>query len=168
MKTKLSLISGIILGLILGIFITGIFLSISVDNMMVKEIDSPYDFDKTVDVLSKRINTKSPWHVTEIIDQNEEIVNGGGQAIGKMKIIKYCHGPYSSKMLIADERKMMGNMMPKSFAVYEKSDGRVYISTMNGAVMGKIFGGEIEKIIEDVGLEVEDILRFVNFRFSIF
>lgn len=59
-------------------------------------------------------------------------------------------------------------MMPKTFAVYEKSDGQVYVSTMNGAIMGKIFGGEIEKIIKDVSLEVEGRMRFINLKFTLF
>jgi 2C-methyl-D-erythritol 2,4-cyclodiphosphate synthase len=62
----------------------------------------------------------------------------------------------------------MGNMMPKTFAVYEKSDGQVFISTMNGAIMGKLFGGEIEEIIEEVSLEVEDMMRFINLKFTLF
>jgi hypothetical protein len=71
-------------------------------------------------------------------------------------------------MLRADDRKKIGNMMPKSFAVYEKSDGQVFVSTMNGAVMGKLFGGEIETIIEQVSLEVEDMMRFLNLKFGLF
>jgi len=52
--------------------------------------------------------------------------------------------------------------------VYEKADGQVYVSTANGAVMGKLFGGETENLIEKVSLEVEEMLRFMNFKFSLF
>jgi uncharacterized protein (DUF302 family) len=71
-------------------------------------------------------------------------------------------------MLMDDNRKTMGAMMPKAFAVYEKTDGQVYVATSNGAVMGKLFGGETESLIEKVSLEVEDMLRFMNFKFSVF
>ena len=71
-------------------------------------------------------------------------------------------------MLISDDRKKIGAMMPKAFAVYEKSDGQVYLATSNGMVMGKLFGGETEELIEDVSVDVEKMLRFVNFKFSIF
>jgi uncharacterized protein (DUF302 family) len=135
---------------------------------MIKELKSPYDFDKTVKVMAERINLKEGWHVTTIIDQNKETIENGGFAIGNFKIIKYCHGGYSARMLKADDRKKLGNMMPKSFAVYEKSDGQVFISTMNGAIMGKIFGGEIETIIEEVSLEVEDMMRFINLKYTLF
>jgi hypothetical protein len=56
----------------------------------------------------------------------------------------------------------------EAFAVYEKADGQVYVATSNGAVMGKLFGGETETLIEIVSLEVEEMLRFMNFKFTVF
>jgi len=168
MKTKARTIVYIIFGFIAGIIFSGVVISISSGEMMVKEMRSPYDFEKTVSVMSDRINAKEGWHVTGVIDQNEEVTLNGGYDIGNFKIIKYCSGKYSADMLNADERKKIGNMMPKTFAVYEKSDGQVYVSTMNGAVMGKIFGGEIERIIEEVSLEVEEMMRFINLKFTLF
>ena len=168
MKIKIIIVTMLIFGFMAGIIFSGITISISADEMMVKEFVSPYNFDKTVAVMTERINEKEGWHVTEIIDQNKEIIENGGNAIGNFKLIKYCHGNYSSRMLIDDDRKKIGNMMPKTFAVYEKSTGQVFISTMNGAIMGKIFGGEIEKIIEEVSLEVEDMMRFINLKYTLF
>jgi uncharacterized protein (DUF302 family) len=165
---KIIVIVSLILGFITGIIFSGIVISISSGEMMVKEMKSPYDFDKTVEVMTNRINEAKGWHVTEIIDQNKEVIENGGFAIGKFKILKYCSGSYSAQMLKDDDRKKIGNMMPKTFAVYEKSDGRVYISTMNGAIMGKLFGGETENIIEKVSLEVEGMMSFINLKFTLF
>jgi hypothetical protein len=39
---------------------------------------------------------------------------------------------------------------------------------MNGAVIGKLFGGVEEKVIEESSLEIEDIMRFVNLKFTLF
>jgi uncharacterized protein (DUF302 family) len=168
MKSKISIPIYIIFGFIAGIVFSGVVISISAGEMLVKEIKSPYDFDKTVKLMSDRINKKDGWHVTDIIDQDQEVSRHGGYSIGNYKIIKYCSGSFSADMLSADDRKLVGNMMPKSFAVYEKSDGQVYVSIMNGAVMGKLFGGEIETIIEKVSLEVEDMMRFMNFKYTLF
>lgn len=168
MKIKIITIVSLIFGFLAGIIFTGITISISSGEMMVKEFKSPYDFNKTVKVMQERINGKKGWHVTEIIDQNKEVIDNGGFPIGNFKIIKYCHGGYSARMLKDDDQKKIGNMMPKTFAVYEKSDGQVFVSTMNGGVMGKLFGGEIEKIIEEVSLEVEDMMRFINLKYTLF
>ena len=168
MKTKVRTIVYLIFGFIAGIIFSGVVINISSGEMMVKEMRSPYDFEKTVSVMTDRINGKEGWHVTGVIDQNEEVTMNGGYPIGNFKIIKYCSGKYSAEMLSVDDQKKIGNMMPKTFAVYEKSDGQVYVSTMNGAVMGKMFGGEIERIIEEVSLEVEDMMRFINLKFTLF
>lgn len=168
MKLKIITITSLIFGFIAGIIFTGITISISSGEMMVKELISPYDFNKTVAIITERINGKEGWHVTQIIDQNKEVIENGGYPIGNFKIIKYCHGGYSARMLKDDDRKKIGNMMPKSFAVYEKSTGQVFVSTMNGGIMGKLFGGEIEKIIEEVSLEVEDMMRFINLKYTLF
>ncbi len=168
MKTKILTIVALLFGFLAGVIFTGIAISISSGEMMVKEFKSPYDFEKTVTVTVDRINSKEGWHVTEVIDQNQETIENGGSSIGNFKIIKYCSGKYSARMLKPDDNKKIGNMMPKTFAVYEKSDGQVFVSTMNGGIMGKLFGGEIEQIIEEVSLEVEDMMRFINLKYTLF
>lgn len=167
MKNKLVIFSSIFLGLILGIIFTGITINISAGRMMIKEMKSPYDYEKTISVITERINLKAGWHVVGVIDQNKEVQASGGKSIGKYSIIQYCNGKYSSQMLIEDEQKRIGTMMPKTLSVYEKSDGQVYVSTANGAVMGKLFDSKTEAIIERVSLEVEDIMRFMNFKFTL-
>jgi uncharacterized protein (DUF302 family) len=168
MKIRLTAIVFTIFGILAGIIFSGISINLSAGRMMVKEMKSPYDYEKTVETVVNRINLMDEWHVVTVYDMNKEVTEHGGNPIGKYSIIKYCSGKYASEMLMSDDRKTMGAMMPKAFAVYEKSDGQVYLATSNGAVMGKLFGGETETIIEKVSLEVEEMLRFMNFKFSIF
>lgn len=168
MKTKVLAVVFIVFGFILGIVFVGIVTSISAGEMLAKEFKSPFDFEKTVTVVTERINAQEGWHVTNVIDQNKAVSENGGFPIGNFKIIKYCHGGFSAEMLKDDSRKKIGAMMPKSFAVYEKADGSVYISTMNGALVGKMFGGESERIIEESSLEIENIMRFINLKFTLF
>ena len=168
MKTKLTAIVFTIFGILAGIIFTAVTLNLSAGRMMIKEMKSPYDYEKTIETIVNRVNAMEEWHIVTVYDMNKEVTEHGGKPIGKYSIIKYCSGKYASEMLSADDRKPMGAMMPKAFAVYEKSDGQVYLATSNGAVMGKLFGGETETLIEKVSLEVEDMLRFMNFKFSIF
>lgn len=157
-----------IFSFLVGVIFTVLTITISAPNLLVKELHSPYDFDKTVRVIESRINEKKPWKVTSVIDQNSEVVLGGAESIGKVKIIKFCHPNYSSKMLSTDDRKFMATMMPLSIAVYEKSSGEVFIALKNGQVLTKLFGGDIENIAEKVSKEVEEIMSFANFKFNIF
>ncbi|MBN2778775.1 MAG: DUF302 domain-containing protein [Bacteroidales bacterium] len=167
MKTKIIAIVSTIFGFILGIVFTGITVSYSAGEMMIKEIKSPLDYDKTIETIVYRLENSQKWHVVEVYDMNQEVIKHGGEPIGRLSIIKYCSGPYASEMLKSDDRKKLAAMMPKAFAVYEKENGEVFVSTANGAVMGKLFGGETEEIIERVSVEIEQVLSFMNFKFSI-
>jgi uncharacterized protein (DUF302 family) len=156
------------MGFLGGVIFTGIAINQSAGRMMLKEMKSPYDHQKTVDTIVSRVQAAPGWHVVKVYDMNKEILENGGEAVGKYAVIQYCSGKYAGRMLAADGRKRIGAMMPKNFAVYEKADGQVYVTSANGAVMGKLFGGETEGIIEEVSLEVEGMLRFMNFKFSLF
>jgi len=168
MKIKLTAIVFTVFGALAGVIFTAVTLNLSAGRMMIKEMKSPYDYEKTIETVVSRVNSMDEWHIVTVYDMNKEVIENGGKPIGKYSIIKYCSGKYASEMLMSDDRKPMGAMMPKAFAVYEKSDGQVYLATSNGAIMGKLFGGETEILIEKVSLEVEDMLRFMNFKFSIF
>lgn len=67
---KIATIVSLIFGFLAGIIFTGITISISSGEMMVKEFKSPYDFNKTIQIMQERINGKEGWHVTEIIDRS--------------------------------------------------------------------------------------------------
>ncbi len=168
MKKSLLVLASMVFGAFAGIVVTAVALNLSAGNMMLKEMKSPHDYEKTVQIVADRINAQPGWHVVAIIDQNAEVQKHGGAPIGKFAIIQYCSGESSSEMLRVDDRKKVGAMMPKAFAVYEKSNGQTYLATANGMVMGKLFGGETERIIEKVSLEVETMLRFMNFKFTVF
>lgn len=137
-------------------------------NMMILEHKSPYDYSKTVETITNRINAKSGWKVISVINQGEEIKNGGGADCGKITIIKYCSSKFAGEMLSYDDRKKMAVAMPISIAVYEKSTGECMVSVNNGYLTSKLYGGEVEKIIELVSYDVEEILSFMSFKFTRF
>lgn len=167
MNSKLAVLIGIILGTVFSLFITGIAFKFAAPTLFFKEVKSTYSFNKTVDLITSRINKKDGWHVTNIIDQQKEILDNGGADIGKVKIIKFCNGKLSGEMLSADESKFMATKMPLSISVYEKSDGRVIIGLSNGYVMARLFSARREgAIMEKVITDMEDILGFMHFRFT--
>ena len=138
-------------------------------HILFKEVGVNFSFDKTVELLVKRLNAKEGWHVTNVIDQQKEILDNGGVDVGKVKIIKFCNGKLSGEMLSDDDRKFMSVKMPLSIAVYEKSDGRVIVNLANGYVMARLFKGRSEgEIMQRVVKDMEDILSFIHFRYTIF
>ena len=169
MNNKLAVLVGVILGLVFSIFIFGIAFKVAAPTMFFKEITSTYDFDKTVELIESRINKQDGWHVTTTIDQQQEVLEDGGEDVGKVKIIKFCNGKLSGEMLMADESKFMAAKMPLSISVYETSNGQVVIGLMNGYVMARLFSGTREgEIMQEVVRDMEEILGFTHFRFTIF
>ena len=169
MSSKKSILVGLVLGLVLSLFVTGLAFKVAVPTMFFKEVNVPYDFDKTVRMIETRINKQEGWHVTAVINQQKEVLNHGGADVGKVKIIKFCNGKLSGEMLAEDGSKFMASKMPLSIAVYEKSDGRVTIGLMNGYVMARLFSGTREgEIMEKVIKDIEEILGFLHFRYTLF
>jgi len=169
MIDKKNILIGVILGFVLSLFVLGFAFKVAAPTMFFKEVSVPYNFEKTVRVIKTRINKQEGWHVTDIIDQQKEVLNNGGQNVGKVKIIKFCNGKLSGIMLDNDSSKFMAAKMPLSIAVYEKNDGRVTIGLMNGYIMARLFAGTREgEIMEEVVKDIEEILGFLHFRFTIF
>ncbi len=166
---KLSVLVGVVLGVVFSAFVFGIAFKVAAPTIFFKEISSTKDFDKTVEIITNRINKQSGWHVTNIINQRKEVLDYGGEDVGRVKIIKFCNAKLSGEMLSADSSKFMATKMPLSISVYEKSDGRVVIGLMNGYVMARLFAGTPEgDIMQKVVKDMEEILSFIHFRFTIF
>jgi uncharacterized protein (DUF302 family) len=169
LNDKRGIFIGVVLGVVMSFFVIGLFFKLAAPTMFFKEVTVPYSFDKTVRVLTDRINKQNGWHVTTVIDQEKEILSHGGQDVGRVKIIKFCNGKLSGHMLERDESKFMAVKMPLSIAVYEKDDGRVTIGLMNGYIMARLFAGRREgAIMEKVVKDIEEMLGFLHFRFTIF
>ncbi|WP_024787995.1 MULTISPECIES: DUF302 domain-containing protein [unclassified Lebetimonas] len=166
---KRSLIGGFIIGFVVAVFLIPLFFKLSAENMLFKQIKSPYSFEKTVNLLANSIANQPGWHIVTIINQEEEIKKYGGPDVGKVAIIKFCNAKLAGKMLSDDDTKFMAVKMPLSIAVYEDSKGQVFISLMNGYLLTRMLSGTKEgKIMELVVRDIESILSFVHFRYTIF
>ena len=100
MKTKLTAIVFTVFGILIGIIFTGIAINLSVGKMMIREMKSPYDYEKTIETIVARVNAMPEWHVVTVYDMNMEAVENGGKPIGKYSIIKYCSGRYASSQYL--------------------------------------------------------------------
>ena len=72
---NIILVSVVLLfGFLLGIIFSGVVGSLSVGNMMIKEMKSPYDYEKTVETIVNRVNSQPGWHVVTVYDMNAEVI----------------------------------------------------------------------------------------------
>ena len=117
------------------------------------ENESKYNFDETVDKLKAAIEQKT-WKVTAIHDLQQTMKTYGKDVL-PVKVFAVCHPKHSSKILEKDDERIVSCMMPCRISVYQKSDGKTYISRIDPAPMAKAFGGIVEQVMTESANEIE-------------
>jgi len=123
---------------------------------MLIESSSKFDFNSTVEKISAAV-TESGWKMPATIDLQNTIRNFGKEIL-PVKVLEICHPKHSSRLLELDNERIVSTFMPCRISVYEKSDGKVYISRLNAAVLSKAFGGLIEEVMFAANDEMESMI----------
>ncbi|MDD4236803.1 MAG: DUF302 domain-containing protein [Bacteroidales bacterium] len=129
---------------------------ISKNDMFIENL-SPTDFNSTIDRLSKEIANKS-WTVSNISDLQGTLYKHGKEVL-PIKVFSLCHPNHSSKILERDSERIISSLMPCRISIYEKYDGKTYVSRMNSLIIASSFGGIIKEVMTDSANEVEEIIE---------
>ncbi|MEA2050051.1 MAG: DUF302 domain-containing protein, partial [Campylobacterota bacterium] len=115
--------------------------------------------DETTKALAESIKANG-WSVAgKIRNMNKTIQKHGLDFNREVRIIELCNAEYAKDMI--ETNPEISTMMPCAWGVYEK-DGKILISAMNMGLMGKIFGGNIAKVVgESVANDEHNILKAV-------
>jgi len=149
-----------LLGFILGLAVTGTMGWFSMPSMMLVEYESPYDTNKTIQTISDNAKAHK-WVVAGIGKLHKSVKKHGGYTLTPVYLVNLCNASHAYNILKKDKNKIISVMMPCTISVYEKSDGKTYIGTMNAGLLGKMFGGDVAQIF---GIEVaEDQQKFIGF-----
>lgn len=139
------------------------FQSVQASEEMIIEKASPLGFDETIAKIkenAKSLGWKVPKKWKKDFQKNLKFVTK--QDVGKNLVFSMCEPWEAVKLLKLDKYKKFFAMMPCSFAVYEKSDGKVYASFMNIQMMGQMYKGqkEIEDLVNKLGPHMEKMVDF--------
>jgi uncharacterized protein (DUF302 family) len=148
-------ISGVA-GIVIGFLLCGIIMSEAMPSLMIVTRESKLGFDETVAALEKRI-PEHGWVVSggKAIDMNKAMAEHGGVIFRpRVKLVKLCNAEHAKSVLTTDRH--ISCMMPCSMAVWEGDDGKVYLSEMNMALMAKLFGGNVAKVMGGSVVEEEE------------
>jgi len=118
---------------------------------------SPAGFNSTVERLTKEIEKKS-WNISNIYDLQKTMDKHGIDVL-PIKVFSLCKPHHSGRILEKDSERIISSMMPCRISVYEKHDGKTYISRMNSSIIASGFGGLIEQVMTESSNEVEDIIQ---------
>ena len=120
---------------------------------MVVEIESPKSFEETCEAIEKTIPEFADegwgfpfdkWNFYKVFEKNNIEVPD----IRKLMVYFICNARLSAKVI--NENNAMAGIMPCSWAVMEKTDGKTYIAKMNIGLMSKMFTGTIKETMEIV------------------
>lgn len=124
---------------------------------MIKENKSKYNFEETEKLLEKSIE-KHNWKLTHT-HNFQETMQKHGKVVRPVKVFEICNPEHAYKILKQNDERIVVALMPCRIAIYEKEDGFTYISRLNSGEMSKAFGGIIEEMMTQSGLENEQIVK---------
>lgn len=146
------------LALILGLAMH----SAKAEESMLIEVASPLNMEDTYNKLksnAKALGWKAPKKWKKNFQKN--LMKVTKQDIGPAVVLEMCEPKAAVKLLQHDKYKLMLAMMPCTIAVYEKSDGKVYVSMMNMRMMSKMFPGkEVQELVDTLAPQMDDMLKF--------
>lgn len=146
-------------GILIGIVITIIVGAKLMPTQMVAEQQSPLGYEETISHIYQNV-TNAGWKVSALMRLDRTLAKEGKTVLPAASF-KICQPDHAEKVLMDDDARFLAVMMPCSIAVYEKTDGRTYISTMNAALMGRLFGGTAAEVM--AGPVARETAEFVKF-----
>lgn len=147
----------LIIGVVLGLILTMTLMWMNAESIMLLEDASKYGFDESIEVFERAVQEKG-WKIPVIHDLQETMENFGYD-VRRVKVFELCHPDHAYKILSRDEERVVSALMPCRVAIYERSDGKVYVSRMNSGLMGKMMSGVVPEVMGIASEETEEIIK---------
>jgi len=150
-----------LLGFILGIFLSAIYLMNSAGNLMFNEIQSPFGVEETAARIQANIQSLSQkgWKLSGLRNPAKAVAFDGGNVMPVL-LVEACSTKYSGPILKDSSTQILSLLMPCSISVYKKDDGKTYVGMMNSGLMGKLFGSKVEAIMKQVEADQKVFVTF--------
>jgi uncharacterized protein (DUF302 family) len=131
-------------GLVLGALLTGVGAWVAMPRLMITSHVSPLGLDETVEALEAAI-AEAGWSSPGTMNLNASLAKHGRRFEPRVRVIKLCNATCAADVLTTDRR--VSCLMPCSIAVWEGDDGTVMISKLNTGLMGRLFGGNVARVM---------------------
>jgi uncharacterized protein (DUF302 family) len=127
-------------------------------SLMFNEQESPYTVEETVARIQQNIQAAgNGWSLMGLRNPIKPIQADGGDALPAL-MIEACSSKYSGPILKEDKTRFLSILMPCKISVYKKSNGKVYIGTMNAGLIGSMFGPLVGDIMKNVVADQQKFL----------
>ena len=126
-------------------------------NRMFFENKSRFGFEETINQLTELV-PENEWKIIQMLDL-QETMRKNGKDVLPVKVVEMCKPDYAYQLLSEDSQRIYSNMMPCRISVYEKSDGKTYISRMNSAMFAEQIGGVMQDVMSKAFDDVEKMIK---------
>ncbi|MGM0375661.1 MAG: DUF302 domain-containing protein [Bacteroidota bacterium] len=123
------------------------------------EKESRYDFETTVERI-RDAASESGWSLPGDHDMQATLKKGGKDVLPST-IVVLCNGKYAYQLLSKDESRKVQTLLPCRVAVYEKTDGNIYVAWSNYEKKGREFGDEAHAVFQEVSDGLKKITQAV-------
>ena len=135
--------------------------------IMILEDESKYDFTQTVQKFEA--SAKGSCHIIKGQEKSncwkipvqhdlKKTMEKHGKSVLNIKVFELCQPELAYKIISRDKERSVASLMPCRVAIYERSDGKVYISRLNTSLFAKMMGGVIPEVMEQATQETEAML----------
>lgn len=149
----------LIIGLVLGILLTGMIGWVMMPDMMINVKKSKLGFEETISAINESALATGTWKIPTIHHLSESIVKAGHEDMARIAVIELCHPHYAYDVLKNEEDRKISAIMPCRVGVFEADNGDVYISEMNTRLVSKMFGKDVASTMNLVADEQEEIFK---------
>lgn len=146
----------LVAGVVAGIALTGILMYQSAQSVMLKEKPSKFNFEQSVKVFEETALANG-WKIPTVHDMKGTMANFGKDVL-QAKVFELCHPVHAYEILSRDNERIVMSMMPCRVAIYEKSDGKTYVSYMNTGLVGSMMKGVVPQVMKQASRESEEIV----------
>lgn len=148
-----------VLSFLAGVVITfGAFYFLA-PSLMLLEDESKYGFEESVERFEAVVK-EAGWKLPAVHDLQATMQNHG-KDVKAVKVFELCHPEHAVKILEKDNERIVSSMMPCRVAIYEKNDGKVYVSRMNSRLMASTMGKVISEVMAEAATENETMLKSI-------
>ncbi len=149
----------ILISFILGAIVAAAIGFYSLPGFMIKEVASPYGFEETMTKVKANAKAQG-WKVPKSwkINFQKNLKKTVKIDIGPNQVMGMCEPQAAADILKHDKLKQLAVMMPCKIAIYEKSDGKTYISIMNMNLLGAAFGDVVNGITTKLAPQMEKMV----------
>jgi len=128
-------------------------------NQLILEKVSPFDFEKTVDLLTAEAERRN-WMIPAVHDLQQSLAKSG-KAVRSVKVIEVCKPQYSGQMLEKNDERIVSVIMPCRISVYLKEDDKTYVAFLDGERLAAGLPGNVREVIVAASDEVIEIIDAV-------